>query len=349
MITELDPQLLALAASQGGTFTTSQARTVSGLTHHILQRLVRLGVIARLTRGLYAVCSPPEDDEPTEASGPSDVADPSASMASSAPPAPPASPVPSATSASVSSAVTPEDRHRQFCRGALLLYPDGVLSGVSAALAHGLPLWNCDLSRPIVRRDAKKGTGAVGIRIRRAAPAITETDMGPAVPAARALVELAMDNGAIQGVVSADAALHSGLVTQDELTAEVALVEQWPRSHRAKAMLRLVDGSAESPGESRARCVLVAGGIRLVPQVTIRDEQGEFVARVDFVVEGTKVIVEFDGKVKYVDGNRLTLFEEKKREDRLRALGYTVVRLTWADLERPGLAIAKVRRCMRAA
>lgn len=49
-----------------------------------------------------------------------------------------------------------------------------------------------------------------------------------------------------------------------------------------------------------------------------------------------RIVVEFDGLVKYeaADG-RAALAPEKRREDRLRAAGYEVVRLTWADLDRP--------------
>jgi len=43
------------------------------------------------------------------------------------------------------------------------------------------------------------------------------------------------------------------------------------------------------------------------------------------------------------------LWKEKRREDRLRRLGYVVVRLTWADLERPGGVAAAVRRAIKAA
>jgi hypothetical protein len=48
------------------------------------------------------------------------------------------------------------------------------------------------------------------------------------------------------------------------------------------------------------------------------------------------VVIEFDDKIKYgVDGKQ-ALVDEKVREDRLRGLGYEIVRLTWADLTRPG-------------
>lgn len=40
------------------------------------------------------------------------------------------------------------------------------------------------------------------------------------------------------------------------------------------------------------------------------------------------------------------LLMEKRREDALRALGYVVVRVTWADLDHPGRVPAMVRRAM---
>ncbi len=87
----------------------------------------------------------------------------------------------------------------------------------------------------------------------------------------------------------------------------------------------------------------------VTPQVVISDRDGSFVARVDFLVDGTAVVVEFDGKVRYAAGDPGVLWQEKRREDRLRRLGYVVVRITWADLETPGAVAAKVRAALRAA
>jgi very-short-patch-repair endonuclease len=66
--------------------------------------------------------------------------------------------------------------------------------------------------------------------------------------------------------------------------------------------------------------------------------------RADLVVDGTRVLVEFDGLVKY--GSSDDLIAEKRREDRLRALGFIVVRVTWADLRRPDHIVAEVRRAV---
>ena len=68
-----------------------------------------------------------------------------------------------------------------------------------------------------------------------------------------------------------------------------------------------------------------------------------------FTVEG-KVIVEFDGAVKY-DGatGREALVSEKVREDALRALGYRIVRIMWADLNDPAAIRAKVLQALHPA
>ena len=51
--------------------------------------------------------------------------------------------------------------------------------------------------------------------------------------------------------------------------------------------------------------------------------------------------------VKYegADG-RAALAAEKRREDRLRALGFEVVRLTWADLDHPEVVDRLVRSAL---
>ena len=148
-------------------------------------------------------------------------------------------------------------------------------------------------------------------------------------------------------MVAADNALHSGLIKQEDLDSAAARVVGWPRSGRVRSLLWL-DARSESVGESRLR-VHLSLGIPVQPQVVIRDRSGNFVARVDLWVEGTGVVVEFDGRVKYTEGGPEALFAEKRREDRLRRLGYVVVRVTWSDLGRPDRVIAWIRQARLAA
>ena len=241
----------------------------------------------------------------------------------------------------------PEAWHRQLCAGAFLLYPDAVLAGTSALLAHGIPVWEAPLTTPSILRPVKRAGGMSAFWVRPARGESLSTDWGPASPPAPALVQHAVDHGIVTGVVSADAALRQGAVSLEQLTEQVDAVATWPHSSRAASMLRLVDGRRESVGESRCGVALAMAGIDVTPQVAIRDEHGDFVARVDFLVNGTMVVIEFDGKVKYAAGDPTVLWHEKRREDRLRRLGYVVVRITWAQLERPGAVAAAVRAALR--
>jgi very-short-patch-repair endonuclease len=245
--------------------------------------------------------------------------------------------------------LTPEERHLRLVRAGLLVYPDALVSHVSAVVAHGIPVVDHSLDRVCLSRPVEKEVLTASFRIRASGSDSVDTPVGPAVPAATAVIQLALDAGVMAGVVASDHGLHEGLFDLAELHAAAAVVRGWPRSGRVRAMLPLVDARSESVGESRLRVHLQVAGVALVPQVTIFDEDGDFVARVDLLVEGSKVVVEFDGKVKYRDGNGDTLFQEKRREDRLRRLGYTVIRVTWADLLRPERIVAWIRQATSAA
>ncbi|MDT0214175.1 type IV toxin-antitoxin system AbiEi family antitoxin domain-containing protein [Rothia sp. ARF10] len=236
--------------------------------------------------------------------------------------------------------------HRSLAAGALLLYADAVFTGVTAVLAHGIDVWGCDLTRPSIRRPIHRSTGMSSFRVRQARGITVRTPWGPASTVADSLVQLAVDHGVEQGVVSGDHALRTELVTQDDLERAIEGSSRAPGVHRARSMASFVCGKHESVGESRCALELTLAGIRVVPQVEVRDSFGRLVGRVDFLVEGTMVVVEFDGRMKFASGDPAVLWAEKKREDALRALGYVVVRITWADLQVPGQVVAKVRRAM---
>ena len=157
---------------------------------------------------------------------------------------------------------------------------------------------------------------------------------------AETAVDIAARDGVVAGLVVADALAHLGLpVVEFESAAQRYAARTGARL--ARAVSANVEPLTESPGESRVRWICHCDGIRLVPQVVVRDGQGRFVARVDFVVEGTNVVVEFDGLGKYAD--RETLRAEKRRQVALERLGYVVVRLVHADLGSPTRVVQLVR------
>jgi very-short-patch-repair endonuclease len=75
--------------------------------------------------------------------------------------------------------------------------------------------------------------------------------------------------------------------------------------------------------------------------VDIHDEQG-FVGRVDALHEGTGTIVELDGR-RYHGEERFQA--DRTRDQRLAALGYVVIRLTWDDVEHRSMEmVERIRR-----
>jgi very-short-patch-repair endonuclease len=245
-----------------------------------------------------------------------------------------------------------ERAHRRLAAGVCRLYPDAVLTHHSAAIVHGLPVFDLEerLGRVLLARPVSMERLAEHWIIR-PRPAWLGSSTGPGLPTsdvASTLVMHALEHGTMAGVVALDRALHQGSVQLSEVETVAGHVAGWPRSHRVRTMVAYADGRSESVGESRLRVDLSVGGIELEPQVVIRDDNGRFVARVDLAVRGSKVVIEFDGAVKYADGGREALMAEKRREDTLRRLGYIVVRFTWADLYRPGLLVAAVRDAIAA-
>src|SRR5690606_29120429 len=97
---------------------------------------------------------------------------------------------------------------------------------------------------------------------------------------------------------------------------------------------------SESAGESRSRWLVRALGFGpCVPQFEVMDGP-RLVGVADLKLERWDVIIEFDGTGKYAGHD--SLLAEKDREDRIRARGYEVVRIRWADLARPNLVRRRI-------
>jgi hypothetical protein len=75
---------------------------------------------------------------------------------------------------------------------------------------------------------------------------------------------------------------------------------RWLGTRQARRAVALVDPRSESAGESVSRVRLHEDGLPMPdPQPDIFDEDGQFVARVDFCWRKQRIIGEFDGKIKY--------------------------------------------------
>ena len=111
----------------------------------------------------------------------------------------------------------------------------------------------------------------------------------------------------------------------------------WPGVTRARPVAADADPGAESVGETLARSLVTELGYGR-PQTQFRVTDGDRSAWADLRLGWH--LVEFDGRVKYArdrpyDDSRPgedVLWEEKRREDWLRSLGYGVSRIVWSEL-----------------
>jgi hypothetical protein len=124
-------------------------------------------------------------------------------------------------------------------------------------------------------------------------------------------------------------------------------LSQWGYRRRGivgiRAALLLLDGRAESPGESRTRVLLVGGGIRAPLCNHNIVEHGRWIARVDMAWLEEKVIVEYDGAVHLDETQRR---RDAQRLNQLQAAGWRVIVLTADDLRRPEATIALVKAAL---
>jgi hypothetical protein len=118
---------------------------------------------------------------------------------------------------------------------------------------------------------------------------------------------------------------------------------------RLRAVLPQVDGGAESPQETRTRLVLIDAGLPAPQtQITVLDDYGDFVARIDMGYEDLRVGIEYDGPQHWTDP------EQRDRDiDRYTALldlGWTIVRVSCELLRyRQGTLVARAVAAMQAA
>jgi hypothetical protein len=246
----------------------------------------------------------------------------------------------------------PDERHRLAVHAAFVDLTDGaVASHGSAAVLHGLPTWEVPLKRVQVTRARNYGgrkENLVHVRVARLDPdEITLVEGIPVTTLTRTVVDLARALPFEPAVSVGDAALASHNTEPD------ALIDSLRRSTRRPGCVRARDGRAESVGESRSRVAIHRAGL-LTPvlQWEVREEQGRLLGRTDFGWPDWRVVGEFDGRIKYgrllkpgMDVSEV-VYQEKLREDDLRAEGLTVVRWRWSDLSSFAHKAAQLRRAL---
>ncbi|GAA3829572.1 type IV toxin-antitoxin system AbiEi family antitoxin domain-containing protein [Nocardioides panacisoli] len=248
-------------------------------------------------------------------------------------------------------------RHRVRSSAVLRSHGDRVaLSHVSGVIRHGIDTWGVPLERVHVTR-LDGGPGRIErdvIHHEGFAPQDDVRTVGGerVLTAARCVVEAASRARNEVALCLFDSGLRAEAFSVDDLHHSFQLMEHWPFVQHLHVPIRMADGRSGSVGESRGRWWFRSVGMP-APQLQfkVHDADGVLLGISDWWWESQGVLGEFDGRIKY--GRLLkpgqepgdVVFEEKRREDRLREqTGAKMLRLVWDDYQSPREIRARFER-----
>lgn len=334
----MNPTLAVIALEQGGVFTAAQA-AAAGLDRQTRRDMVRVGTLRQLRRDVF-------------------------------------------TPGEYWDGCSERERHRIEVAAALIargwrpgLEQAPILAAgrMSAGFLHGLPLphddraderasWDTEELRfwerrpthvDLISADRGRRSYKYGVEVRPAALPPEHVDLHGVVPIsglARTAVDLMREATRPEALMVADATMRLG-VSRADLEAMVEFCGNWPNAGRAREVVMLADPRAESPAESIARLALIDEHIDFELQVDLFDGAGR-IGRVDLLLRAFGIVLEVDGHVKMLDPWHGTpqqaLERQEQREQRLRAVGWIVIRTTWEEVRHyPEALIERIRSAAR--
>ena len=228
--------------------------------------------------------------------------------------------------------------------------------GESAVASHrsAAALWCLDgVERPHPEISIRAGRRIEGVIVHRRRPSddppVTVIDRIPVTGIERTLLDLAGVMPTLEAGRALDDALRRRLTKISEIRR---MLLELPKGRAGRRMLRRLiedrdehDALLESRLEAALLHVLRKHGVEApVPQFEVRD--GSFlVGRVDFAYPSRRIGIEADGYRWHASPERWR--RDLRRENRLKLLGWTLLRFTWEDVhDRPELVASQVRAAL---
>lgn len=236
-------------------------------------------------------------------------------------------------------AMSVREAHVRLVRAVAEQSANSVISHVSAAVLHGLPVRNAALNRVhVTRPDTGHGKTSAHQQLH-----LRPLDDGEVVvrdgvrvtSLERTIVDLARSEPFGWAVSAADAALRLGL--KRPVLQEAAFgLRHVPGRTKAVGVVAFADAKAESPLESWSRVSIARAGFPApMLQWEVRDADGEWCATTDFGWPNHGVVGEADGKGKYDDqlasgrsGADLVMTAQR-RDETIRHSGWRVSHWGW--------------------
>lgn len=237
-----------------------------------------------------------------------------------------------------------------------------ICSGESAAILWGLPV--AALPEHVqINISPGSGQRSAGLARRRIFPTIEpgpwEIDGLAVTGKIQTAVELALRQQFPSALAAMDRLLNieplaaeqfSHPVLAPQVIEAILKLPSKTKMRRALAVVDLAVAESGSVGESISRANMHLAGL---PTPTLQkrfDDTDGLIGYTDFDWQEFGVAGELDGRVKYRNPEYLrgrdpseVVIAEKEREDRLRALGLTVVRWTWETANDPRRLATKLR------
>jgi uncharacterized protein DUF559 len=222
-------------------------------------------------------------------------------------------------------------------------------TGLSAAALLGTRWIDPGLPAELYRRNGKPVDGIVIHRDELWEDEVRPVRGIPATTPARTAFDLGRREGLVRAVIHVDALANATNLK----TADVEeLIQRHPGVRglvQLRQVIRLMDGGAESPQETRTRLLLVRAGLpKPETQIVVVDRFNHPFARTDMGYRECKVGIEFDGAQHWTDPAQRTADIDRYAE--LASLGWLIIRVS-SDLlrYRPEVVVARVCLALRQA
>ncbi|MBL0884797.1 hypothetical protein [Myceligenerans indicum] len=219
---------------------------------------------------------------------------------------------------------------------------DHFVSHVSAAVLWGWRVWDLPDLTHLYQRYRASGHAASDVVHHRNLPADQHAEHQgiPVTSKVRTAVDCALTMRPVEALVIVDSALADGVAREDLLDDLEARPDR-RGTRAARRVIEIADPGAESHWESWVRYVLVRAGLPTpATQVVVPTRLGSY--RCDMGWPEWRVVVEFDGLVKYRDAvlapdhsGAQELMREKRRGDAIIETGVRLVRVTKHDRHDP--------------
>lgn len=203
-------------------------------------------------------------------------------------------------------------------------------------------LWGLAPSEDLLHETTSRTVTSPPRGVRCHAGSIPRRDCGtlrgiPVTGPARTLLDVAGSWPEDRTLRAAEAAVLSDLVTAEQLRDGV---RRHPGRRGCRRLANVLDVAASSALERRVGSVLRSAAI---PPCVRELSVGRY--RLDFAWPAAMVAVEADGRRWHSSVEAFA--RDREKHNALTAAGWTVLRVTWADLERPGDLVAAATELLR--